>query len=60
MALPILTTADDARQLVAYLKNKATGATLQEAKAVVKQQIVDGRKVAAYQAWGLIAETAIG
>lgn len=32
MALPVLTTADDVRDLISYLKTKATGATIAEAK----------------------------
>jgi predicted nucleotide-binding protein with TIR-like domain len=54
MALPILTTGDDVKAIVAYLKNKPTGATLAEAKAVVKSQVLDPRKVTAYQFWGVI------
>ena len=54
MPLPILTTADDARAIVAYLKNKPTGATIAEAKAVVGKQVLDSRKISAYQLWGII------
>jgi len=39
---PILTTIDDARNLVAYLKNKPTGATVSEIKAAVGPGVVDG------------------
>lgn len=50
MSLPIFTTVDDVRGIVAYLKTKPTGATITEAKAVVDKTLVDGRKLAAYQA----------
>lgn len=56
MALPILTTGDDVKAIVEYLKTKPTGATMAEARAVVKKQVMDGRKVAAYQAWGIISK----
>ncbi len=55
MSLPIFTTVDDVRGIVAYLKTKPTGATITEAKAVVDKTLVDGRKLAAYQAWGLLS-----
>jgi predicted nucleotide-binding protein len=53
MALPVKTTADDVRAIVKYLKAKPTGATVAEAKAVNKS-MVDGRKIAAYIAWGVV------
>ena|SRR5437899_372499 len=56
MALPVLTTAEDVRELVRYLKNKPTGATLTEAKAAVRRQALDGRKLSAYQTWGFITK----
>lgn len=56
MPLPILTTTDDVLIIVKYLKNKATGASLKEAKAAVGKQVLDGRKVTAYQAWGIISK----
>ena len=55
MPLPVLTTLDDVRQLVRFLKNKPTGSTLKEAKAIVKRQILDPRKVNAYETWSVIA-----
>lgn len=56
MSLPIITTADDVREIIKYLRNKPTGATIAEAKAAVRKQILDARKVAAYQFWGLISK----
>lgn len=54
MPLPVLTTADDVREIVRYLKNKATGADLSEAKAAVRRQVLDGRKLSAYQYWDIV------
>lgn len=53
--LPIKTTAEDVINLVDYLKTKATGATVSEAKATVGNTLVDGRKLTAYEAWGILA-----
>lgn len=54
MSLPILTTVDDVKSLVSYLKNKPTGASLAEAKAAVKKQVLDSRKFTAYTLWGIV------
>jgi predicted nucleotide-binding protein len=54
MPLPVLTTAEDTQAIVDYLKTKALGATVQEAKRVIEPAILDGRKLNAYQTWGLI------
>jgi predicted nucleotide-binding protein len=56
MALPILATADDVRGIIAYLKNKPTGATISEAKAAVKKQSLDHRKLSAYKFWDITAK----
>jgi Predicted nucleotide-binding protein containing TIR-like domain len=56
MALPVLTTADDVRDLIAYLKTKPTGATITEAKAAIRQSVLDGRKFTAYTLWGFITK----
>jgi hypothetical protein len=58
MALPILTTADDAKGIAAYLRNKPTGATLSEAKAALGAPALDGRKISAFQFWQLIGREA--
>jgi len=55
--LPILTTVDDVRNLVAYLKNKAMGATIAEIKAAVGANVVDPRKIAAYSVWKIIEKS---
>ena len=56
MGLPVLTTAEDVRELVRYLKNKPTGATIGEAKAAVKKQVLDPRKMTAYTLWGFVTK----
>ena len=56
MALPILATAEDVRGIIAYLKNRPTGATIAEAKAAVKKQLLDGRKLSAYKFWDITAK----
>lgn len=43
------------RDIVRYLKTKPTGATVTEAKAAVEKKLLDGRKLAAYRTWGIIA-----
>ncbi|GAA2753993.1 TIR domain-containing protein [Amnibacterium kyonggiense] len=52
--LPIKTTVDDAVTVVNYLKTKPVGATLAEAKGVLDSRVLDGRKLTAYQTWGLV------
>jgi hypothetical protein len=56
MALPLKTTDDDVRQVVAYFKTKPTGATVTEAKSAVRQQLVDPRKMSAYRFWGILTK----
>jgi len=45
---------DDVRAIVSYLRTRPVGATSAEARAVVRPQVLDGRKVAAYIAWGIV------
>lgn len=54
MSLPILTTAEDVRSIVGYLKSKPTGASIADAKAVVDKSLLDSRKIAAYVTWGVV------
>lgn len=54
MGLPIFTTADDVKTLVAYLRNKPTGAQLEEIKSVLGRRIIDGRKLTAFTGWALV------
>ena len=53
---PIRTTIDDIQAVCGYLATKPTGATLAEARSVVDQKHVDGRKLNALKIWGLIAD----
>jgi predicted nucleotide-binding protein len=54
MALPILTSIEDAIAIVDYLKTKALGSSIAEARKVVKKEILDPRKVTAYQVWNIV------
>src|SRR5260370_6715488 len=54
MALPVLTTAEDVGALIAYLKTKPTGATINEAKAAIQKSVLDPRKFTAYTLWGFV------
>ena len=56
MSLPIRTTLDDLDAVCGYLVTKPTGATLAEAKAVVDNKRLDGRKLAALKFWGFIED----
>lgn len=56
MALPIRTTLADIRDVCRYFATKPTGATVQEAKAVLDPKKLDGRKVSALKYWGLLEE----
>lgn len=53
--LPIKTSPEDAASLINYLKTKATGAQLAEAKATLGGTLLDGRKLSAYEQWGLVS-----
>ena len=53
MALPILTTGEDVTKLLAYLKTKATGATVNDIAAALGKSLVDGRKINAYSFLGI-------
>jgi len=46
---------EDVTVIVEYLKTKAGGVPLSEAKAVVAEKHLDGRKLAALQTWGFIS-----
>ncbi|MEP1832662.1 MAG: TIR domain-containing protein [Hyphomonas sp.] len=57
MTLPIRTTLADIDSLCGYLVTKPTGATVSEAKAVLNSKVLDGRKLNALKAWGLIDDS---
>jgi predicted nucleotide-binding protein len=56
MSLPIRTTLEDVRAMVRYLAPKVTGATLLEARTVLDPKLLDGRKVAAFKFWSIVAQ----
>ncbi|HEX7314627.1 MAG TPA: hypothetical protein VF297_11940 [Pyrinomonadaceae bacterium] len=53
--LPVLATPGDLREAVQYLKRKPTGVSIVEALADAKRRVFEPRKVAAYEAWGVVA-----
>lgn len=53
-SLPILATANDAREVVRFLKKRPNGVTVVEAMNAEPRRIFDARKVAAYEFWGII------
>lgn len=57
IALPILASATDVRELVQYLKKKSAGITVVEASDAIKKRLFDPRKVAAYETWGIISKS---
>lgn len=54
-ALPVLATPGDLREAVQYLKRKPTGVSMVEALSDAKRRVFEPRKVAAYEAWGVVA-----
>ena len=56
--LPVMTKPDDALTVAAYLNTKVTGASLEDAKATLEGRLLDSRKIAAYEAWGLLTREA--
>lgn len=52
--LPIMTSDEDVRAIIDYLKTKATGATVEEAKAAINKKYLDNRKLSAYERWNLV------
>jgi hypothetical protein len=52
--LPVKGSPENINTIVDYLKTKATGVTLDEAKATIDKSYLDGRKISSYVAWGLI------
>lgn len=56
ISLPIRTTLEDVIALTSYLATKPMGAYPTDAKAVLEEGVLDGRKVSAYKFWGLIEE----
>jgi hypothetical protein len=52
--LPVLATPGDLREAVQYLKRKPTGVSVVEALADARRRVFEPRKVAAYEAWGIV------
>ena len=52
--LPTRATVEDVQNILGYLAKKPTGATLKEAKAVLKPSTLDTRKLSALKEWNLI------
>jgi predicted nucleotide-binding protein len=52
--LPVKGTPEDVKMIVDYLKTKATGVSLAEAKATIDPRHLDSRKMSSYATWGLI------
>jgi hypothetical protein len=52
--LPLLATASDLREVVRFLRKRPAGTGIVEAMEVTKKQMLDPRKIAAYEAWGLV------
>jgi len=53
-SLPVMATANDARELVRFLKKRPNGVTTVEAMNAEPRRIFDARKIAAYEFWGII------
>ncbi len=58
MSLPIKTRVGDIEKICNYLLGKPVGTTMSEARAVLDNNTLDGRKLAALKFWGLIEENA--
>ena len=54
MTLPTQTSFEDAQKVCSFLRTKATGSTQKDTKAVVGAKYFDSRKLAAYEAWGVL------
>jgi predicted nucleotide-binding protein len=56
MPLPIRTTIEDVQAVCGFLAKKPTGATPTEARKIIDEKYLDGRKLAALKLWKLIDE----
>ncbi len=55
--LPVLTTIEDVRNLIGYLKNKPTGAASAEIRSALGGNTIDPRKITAYTTWKLVEKS---
>jgi hypothetical protein len=51
---PLLATASDLREIVKFLRRRPDGVGIVEAMEISRRQTLDPRKIAAYEAWGII------
>ncbi len=49
-----MTTPEDVKVIVAYMRRKPTGATLSEMRSALDAKVLDGRKLSGYSAWGFL------
>jgi len=54
MPLPIFASIEELIQVVQFLKTKATGCTVEDAKTVIDRKMLDYRKLNAYVIWKII------
>ena len=52
--LPIYADPEDMDEVISYLRTKATGASLEEARATIEERLLDRRKLSGYEKWGFI------
>jgi len=52
--LPVKTLPDDVIKIIDFLKTKATGSSVTEAKSILGGSTMDGRKLVAYSFWGFV------
>ncbi len=55
LKLPVLATASDVREVVQFLKRYADGITIVQAMDAFRKRVLDPRKIAAYEFWGIIS-----
>src|SRR5688572_420517 len=54
--IPVMGSPEDVNLVVNYLRTKATGVSIAEARATIDKQSLDNRKITAYKSWDLISE----
>ncbi|MHB8088519.1 MAG: hypothetical protein ACYDH2_09785, partial [Anaerolineaceae bacterium] len=53
--LPLKGSSEDVISVIDYLKTKAKGVSLVEAKATLDPELLDSRKIASYSVWGFVS-----
>jgi hypothetical protein len=46
--LPIYADPEDMEEVISYLQTKATGVSLEEARATIEERLLDNRKLSGY------------